>query len=90
MAATASYGPADAAVGADHGVLVEPADACVHAFPPEHPGQLPGHHQLGHRPRDTNRAMTPARMSELVKACPLASSGWTSPKPTVARVMTVM
>ena len=41
-------------------------------------------------PRATNRARTPAKMSEMVKAWPLASSGWTSRKPTVARVMTVM
>jgi len=38
----------DAAIGADHGVLVESADATVHALPPQYPSQLPGHHQLGH------------------------------------------
>jgi hypothetical protein len=41
-------------------------------------------------PRPTISDITPARMSEMVKTCPLASSGWTSWKPTVARVMTVM
>ncbi len=41
-------------------------------------------------PSATNSAITPAMMSEIVKTRPLASSGCTSWKPTVARVMTVM
>ena len=53
--------PADPAVGADHGALVEPTDASIQASPPEGPGRLPGHHQLGHRAQGHEQGQDPGQ-----------------------------